>query len=178
MAEGHVIARAPERRFERRARPWSGAARLALAALAALIAASPAFAGPIELTNAIFVERLAPTEKGGTRIHLRAPDTVASGDRLVFVLSYRNTGGALREGLTITNPLPKAVALAGDAGPLAQLSVDGGRSWGPLSDLTVATANGGRRAAHAEDVTHIRWSVPRTVPPGGEGKFVFRGRVR
>lgn len=78
----------------------------------------------------------------------------------------------------ITNPLPDAVrfADAGDTRPL--FSVDGGKQWGLLVDLSVPMTDGTRRAAQAADVTHIRWAFQNPIPVGGTGKLMFRGVVK
>jgi uncharacterized repeat protein (TIGR01451 family) len=103
---------------------------------------------------------------------------VTPGDRLVFILSYRNAGPVPAKHFVVTNPLPEAVAYAGTPDESAVFSVDGGRNWGALSALTLREMDGRLRNARPEDVTHIRWTMREAVPAGGQGKLSFRGIVR
>jgi uncharacterized repeat protein (TIGR01451 family) len=151
--------------------------RLFACALAAL-AAVPALANPVSLSSDVFVERVSTDANGKRKVTLEAPKVVIPGDQLVFVLNYRNSSGKAADNFTVTNPLPAAVQLTETADAAAQVSVDGGRNWGPLASLRVADANGTDRAARNEDVTHIRWTFNQPIPAGGSGKLMFRGVVK
>ena len=146
--------------------------------LAALLPAQAFAANQVALDNKVFVERVTTDAAGKQRILLEEPKVVVPGDRLVFVLAYRNAGAQPADKFVITNPLPSAVrfADAGDTQPL--VSIDGGRDWGQLDQLTVAQADGTRRAAQPADVTHIRWAFQKPIPAGGTGKLMFRGVVK
>lgn len=153
--------------------------RKALALLAALAAPGHALAAnEVALDNSVFVERVTTDASGKQRVLLEEPKVVVPGDKLVFVLAYRNAGSQPADKFVITNPLPPAVrfADAGDTQPL--VSVDGGHAWGALADLTVLEADGTRRPAQASDVTHIRWAFQQPIPVGGSGKLMFRGIVK
>ena len=65
----------------------------------------------------------------------RRRGVVTPGDKLVFVLSYRNDGAAPATGFVVTNPIPTSVAFAGGESAGAIVSVDGGKSWGALAAL-------------------------------------------
>lgn len=151
--------------------------RVIIASLLLLIATAASASNRLELNNDIFVEKFERTPTG-VRVRLEEPDRVGRGDRLLFVLRYRNSGESPKRGLVITNPLPAAVAFDDETQPNALLSVDNGHHWGRLADLAVPVAGGGTRSALPEDVTHIRWKLARPLAPGAEGKFIFRGRVR
>lgn len=146
--------------------------------LAALIPGQALAANQVALDNSVFVERVSTDAAGKQRILLEEPKMVVPGDRLVFVLNYRNAGAQPADKFVITNPLPAAVrfADAGDTRPL--VSVDGGKQWGLLADLTVQMTGGARRAAQPDDVTHIRWAFQKPIPVGGTGKLMFRGVVK
>jgi uncharacterized repeat protein (TIGR01451 family) len=146
--------------------------------LAALTPGSALAANQVALDNHVFVERVSVDAEGKQRILLEEPKVVVPGDRLVFVLNYRNAGAQPADKFVVTNPMPSAVrfADAGDARPF--VSVDGGKQWGLLSDLSVPTADGTRRAAQPADVTHIRWAFQNPIPVGGTGKLMFRGVVK
>jgi|JI6StandDraft_1071083.scaffolds.fasta_scaffold24818_2 uncharacterized repeat protein (TIGR01451 family) len=132
-------------------------------------------ADPLALRSNVFVERTEVAD-GRTRITLTEPATVTPGDRLVFVLHYRNTGNSAASGLVVTNPMHPSVAYQDADG--AQVSVDGGKSWGTLAAARVRTARGDLRPARPDDVTHIRWQLAGTLPAGGSGNLRFRGTVR
>ena len=132
----------------------------------------------VALDNDVFVERTRTDAAGRKRILLEEPKIVAPGDRLVFVLNYRNGGTRPADKFVITNPMPAAVRFADAGGTRPLVSVDGGRQWGVLADLTIAEPDGTRRAAQPADVTHIRWAFDKPIPAGGAGKLMFRGVVK
>ena len=148
---------------------------------AAATAAVPAFAQAdpsVSLASDVMVERTTVGPDGRTQVSLEEPSTVVPGDKLVFVLRYRNNGRQPAADFVVTNPLPAAVAFQGSNDGSAQLSVDGGRSWGAIGDLMVTDGDGTRRAARMEDVTHVRWTFAQPIPAGEAGRLMFRGVVR
>ena len=146
--------------------------------IGAMLPVAAMAAGSVALTSAVFVEKTETGKDGLKRIILQEPALVTPGDRLVFILSYRNEGPAPAANLVVTNPVPPAVAYQGANDGVAEVSVDGGRSWGALSRLFVREPGGQQRGARAEDVTHIRWALKQGVPAGAQGKLSFRGIVR
>lgn len=153
--------------------------RPALLFLLAAALPAPAFAtNHVALDNHVFVERVSTDAEGKQRILLEEPKVVVPGDRLVFVLNYRNAGVQPADKFVITNPMPAAVRFA-DAGDAPSLvSVDGGKQWGQLGELSIAMADGTRRAAQPADVTHVRWAFQKPIPAGAAGKLMFRGVVK
>lgn len=148
---------------------------LALLALFAPVAASAA--DNVSLTSKVFVERVKSGADGKPVTVREAPGVVVPGDRLAFVLTYRNAGAQPATGFTLTNPIPPSVAFAGTDDASAVVSVDGGKSWGALASLKVANADGTSRPAVAADVTHIRWSFDRPIAAGTGGELSFKGTV-
>ena len=150
--------------------------------LLALIAfATPAAAlaaEQVSLSSDVFVERVKQDSSGKRTTTLEPPSMVTPGDRLVFVLSYKNAGAKPAADFVVTNPVPREVAFAAAEGEGAQLSVDGGKSWGQLAALKVKQPDGSVRAAVPQDVTHIRWSFSRAIGAGEAGKLSFRGTVK
>lgn len=145
---------------------------------AALLPGQALAANQVALNNSVFVERVTTDASGKQRVLLEEPKVVVPGDRLVFVLDYRNAGAQPADKFVITNPMPSAVRFA-DAGDAQSLvSVDGGKQWGPLSALSVPMADGTRRPAQPADVTHVRWAFQKPIPVGGAGKLMFRGVVK
>ena len=151
----------------------------ALASAAALLASAPALAkSPLQLSSDVFVERSKVDETGRKAITLVEPKMVLPGDRLVFVLTYRNIGTVEASNFVITNPLPGPVRYNGSPKGLELVSVNEGLNWGVLSKLTVENADGTTRPAGLDDVTDVRWDLKQTLAPGQGGKLVFRAIVR
>ncbi|MBD3733724.1 MAG: hypothetical protein IE934_13530 [Sphingopyxis sp.] len=153
--------------------------RKLLILLLATLAPAPALAAnQVALDNSVFVERVSTDASGKQRVLLEEPKVVVPGDRLVFVLNYRNAGGEPADKFVITNPMPSAVRFAGAADASPIVSVDGGKAWGALDTLSVVQPDGTRRPAQPADVTHIRWAFQKPIPAGGTGKLMFRGVVK
>jgi|CXWL01.1.fsa_nt_gi uncharacterized repeat protein (TIGR01451 family) len=144
----------------------------------AIMAPNLAFAANnVALSSTVFLEKTVADGAGRSRIILEEPEMVTPGDRLVFIVNYRNAGDAPASNFVVTNPLPAAVAFEGGADS-AQVSIDGGKRWGTLPALRVREADGRWRNARPEDVTHLRWSLKQAIPAGAKGKLSFRGIVR
>jgi len=123
-----------------------------------------------------FVEK-AVQEASGTKLVLETPNKIFPGDKIVYVLSYHNTGQSPATNFAITDPIPEHMTFDSSPDASALVSVDGGKTWGSLAALKVSTPNG-LRAARPEDVTHIRWALKTAIPAGAEGKLSFRGTVK
>ncbi len=154
--------------------------RWTLAAMAALCAwlAPPAMADAgrgVAFATQMFVERVETDLNGRTRRVLTNPARIVRGDRLIFIVNWRNRGERPMRDVALA--IPGSVRVALDD-PAMQVSVDGGNRWGRIGDLWLPTALGGIRRATAEDVTHVRWAMPDAVPPGRSGRLSYRGVVR
>jgi uncharacterized repeat protein (TIGR01451 family) len=146
--------------------------------LALVMSAPTLAASPIQLTSNIFVEKQQKKADGSYSVNLVKPDVIVPGDQLVFVVRYRNAGTEPASNFTVTNPMPKAVVFSGTSDGMELVSIDGGKSWGKLSQLRVTNADGSSRPALMTDVTHIKWNLNQTLTAGAEGKLIFRGVVR
>jgi uncharacterized repeat protein (TIGR01451 family) len=148
------------------------------AAIAAPAAVSAAPAGPLQVTSKVLVESKQRAADGTTRVALVAAKRAVPGDRVVFVLAYRNTGTQPLSNIVFDNPVPHGVAYRAPlpGTPAPELSVDG-RTFASLDRLSVAT-RGGARAAAADDVTHVRWRLVRPLAPGAEGEFAFQAALK
>ncbi|MBB5685135.1 DUF11 domain-containing protein [Sphingobium boeckii] len=149
-----------------------------MAALACATPATARAANQVSLSSAVFVEKDRADAQGRRSIVLEAPRMVTPGDKLVFMLSYRNTGNHPANDFIVTNPLPQAVSYQGTPDAGAFVSVDGGATWGTLGQLRVKERNGYVRGARPEDVTHVRWTLKQAIPAGSTGKLMFRGIVK
>jgi len=144
----------------------------------AAFAASAAFAQqPVSIESKIFVETFVTGKDGAIERQLKPAATVVPGDRLVYVLSYRNNGSKPVADFVITNPLPANVAFDGEESAGAEMSVDGGKNWGSLAQLTVRGPNGTSRPARRSDVTHIRWRLAGAIAPNADGQVTFRTKL-
>ena len=152
--------------------------KVLFALLALLTPIASHAANGLSLVSTVLVERTETTPEGRSVVTRAEPGVVTPGDSLVFVLSYRNDAAEPATGFVLTNPVPAAVSFSGTDDPAAQLSVDGGKTWGGLDSLSIAQEDGTTRAAEARDVTHIRWSFAQPVPSGGSGELSFRGVVK
>ena len=147
--------------------------RVLAAALTGCLAltASPAMAGmAVSLDSAVYVE-----EANGPVRSVSLADRLTRGDRVVTILTWQRQGGAKNgpAGFTVVNPLPRQVSYQGSAREDVEVSVDGGRTWGHLGELSI-----GARQATAEDVTHIRWHVGPGQAARGQGRIAYSGIVR
>lgn len=150
-----------------------------LIATALSLLAAPALAADnVQLKSEVFVERSVTGPDGKTTTTLEAPKTVVPGDRVLIVLDYRNAGDAPANQFTVINPLPAAVAFSSAVTAGSEVSVDGGRAWGQLADLTVTNPDGTRRPAQGGDVSHVRWVLKSPIGPQAGGKLSFNGVVR
>ena len=144
-----------------------------------LMSPAGALAGnDVSLASQVFVERDQVDAAGKHSVVLAPPEMVTPGDKLLFVLSYRNVGPQPATELVVTNPVPPAVAYSTAEGDGLAVSADGGSTWGALSSLKVKQADGTLRPAAPQDVTHVRWTFTRPIAAGANGKLAFRGIVR
>ncbi|MBK8375922.1 hypothetical protein [Sphingorhabdus sp.] len=150
-----------------------------LVAVAAASAAPAAWAGaPLELKSDIFVEKQQKRPDGTLATKLVTPNLIIPGDRLVFVVHYKNAGTIPASNIAVTNPIPRAISFSGTSDGNEIVSVDGGKSWGKINQLRVSNSDGSSRAAGMADVTHIRWTLNQTLAAGAAGKLIFRGVVK
>lgn len=152
--------------------------RLFLASLCIMLPSAAYASDAIALSSAIFVERPQDIAGAGNRITLEPLKTARSGDRLIYVLEYRNTGTQAVSDFIVSNPLPRAVRFDETINGQEIVSIDGGRNWGRLEQLRVTRANGTSRMAEPHDVTHLRWQMPKRLAGGETGRVTFRAIVR
>lgn len=171
----------------------SNAAHAAPTSAAAQAAVDPR--SNVTIESIAQVERIEKDANDGdvTKLYSPADVKVIPGDRLVFTNSYRNTGAVPVTGFVVNNPIHPAVSFSQVMENWALVSVDGGKNFGKLVELTVAvlpeeteegdTASAvseapATRAAQPSDVTHIRWAFSKAIASGASGKLEFRGVVK
>ena len=152
---------------------------VAISSMMSLLGGTAALAAtPLQLSSDVFVERQAKQADGSSIVVLEKPAMVTPGDKLVFVVRYKNVGGTTASNFVVTNPLPAAVTFNGTSDGLEVVSIDGGKTWGMLDALRIAVADGTSRPAARADVTHIKWNLNQPLTAGAEGKLIFRGIVK
>ncbi len=152
---------------------------LIAAVLMATATSVAAVAGPLQVTSSILVESRSAAADGTTRITLVKPSKVTPGDKVIFVLSYRNTGKQPLANVVLANPLPREIAYrsANPGSPAPDVSVDG-TTFGALDTLRVRSLDGGTRAASPNDVTSVRWRIANPIPAGSQGQFAFQAVLK
>ncbi len=147
--------------------------------------AQAAVQNQVSLTSKLFVIRTETNADGVETDVLKTPNDVVviPGDRLKFILSYRNETGQIVEGFKATNPMLGAVQFSQVTEKWAEVSIDGGKNWGKLEDLTVETKlpdsdTVAKRAAGIADVTHVRWVFDKSIAINESGELSFEGVVK
>ncbi len=134
-------------------------------------------AAPITLKIEAYVAREITDAKGVKRKVLQSTDTATPGDAIVYILNYANTGTKPAPA-TIDDPVPGGVSFTGTAENWAVVTVDGGKTYGPLTTLKIKKADGTMRAALPQDVTAIRWKFAQPLAPGAKGRVMFYAVVK
>lgn len=142
-------------------------------------------AAPVTLRSDVKIERTEIDANGNQKKILYTPKDVAvvPGDNVVFNLLVSNGGAQPAVGFVATNPMPAAVRFVSVTEDWAEVSVDGGQSYGKLGTLKVkvkdaAAAAEVERAATAEDVTHVRWVFADAIASGTQRTVSYRGVVK
>lgn len=149
-----------------------------LFALALTIPAAAVAQNTVTLKSSVFVARSLTDAQGKKTNQLFPPERVLPGEALVVMLEYKNNGAKPAANFVINNPIPNAVSFTGVEQPWAVVSVDGGKTYGPLATLKVAKTDGSLRPALPGDVTHVRWKFAQPIPPAATGKVAFYGTVK
>ena len=144
-----------------------------------------AFSNSVVLTSEAMIERTEIDSSGKEILTLKQPKDVivVPGDRIIFTLRYVNQAAEAATGFRATNPMPAPVQFVSVAEDWAEVSVDGGATWGKLANLKVAVkgaegTSDSVRSASAEDVTHVRWVFPVPIPAGAKGSVSYRGLIK
>lgn len=149
--------------------------------IASILMASPVVAlatNNVEVVSEMFVEKAVVQAGSQPKIVLVKQKSGPPGTKLVFAHSYHNGGKTPAVNFAMTNPIPSGVDYIGSDDAFATVSVDGGKTFGPLGQARVRASDGALRPARPEDVTHVRWALKAPIPVGGAGKFSFRATVK
>lgn len=146
-----------------------------------LVNAFYAQAKSIDIKNEAFVEKEEKAKDGKIVKKLVPATTVVPGNEVIFVITYKNVGKEAATDIVVTNPIPKNMtykATESEKEALAELSVDGGKTYAELSKLKVMDKLRKQRPALPEDVTHVRWKVTGATQPNQEGKVKLRAILK
>ena len=136
--------------------------------------------GKVQLQTVVAKEQRTIDDTGEVSIELVDAEEIVPGDVVLYTVTYRNVSDQSVENITVTNPIPPQLTYVPDSsfspGADVQYSVDGGATWGDLAELVVADGDA-RRAATADDLTHIRWRLSGELAPGTQGFARFRARL-
>ena len=137
---------------------------LALAASATTLAAQDR----ILLSRAVFVERQSGQD--ADRMVERA-NVFHPGETVILVVEWqtRERGNSF----TVSSRIPAGLQYRASSSDAQTVSIDGGKNWGRIGSLRI-----GNRLASVEDVTHLRWNVPKSQTISGRGKFTYSAIVR
>ena len=139
--------------------------------------------GSIVLTSVSEVEVVTPNAQGKKEVKRvdAATAKVVPGDTVIFTVSYVNTDTKPADRVVVINPVPQHMTYldrsAEGKDAVIEFSVDGGKTFAPAGRLIV-TAAGKQRPATAADYTHIRWTLTRSLAPGGKGSVSFRAALK
>ena len=136
--------------------------------------------GPLVIT-VINRTAAAEAEAGSTR----ADDTARPGDVLRYRLAFTNRTEGPVQGVILTNPIPRTIALVGGTvrsnGDDVQVeySADDGRTWSaePTEEVLV-DGRRVRRPIPPERFTNVRWTVSGLVQPRATVTAEYDTRIR
>ena len=142
--------------------------------LAALLLAVPVTASEsVSVRSAVFIETADSASPAKTRA-ITPASTLQSGDKVVLLVDWR---AGHRSSFTITSEVPRNLSFRESARPMQEVSVDGGKSWGQLGEITLRDRFG-RRPARPADVTHLRWRIHASEAALGRGNIAYSATVR
>lgn len=118
---------------------------------------------------------------GSSEVTYRPAETVTPGSELRYTVAYQNTSQDLVDDVQVVMLVPgPVVPIAGTAvpdGTALTYSVDGGASYGALSELTL-TEGAQTRPAELSDVTHMRWTLPAPLQGDESGEVSYHAILR
>ncbi len=124
------------------------------------------------------------TKDGVTLTEVSTDDRRVPGDLLRYRLDVANAGPDAANEMVINYPVPAEVRYEGESAPDTLVSVDGGKTYGPLASLVIALPPGSTaagapqsRPATFADVTHVRWPIG-TLAAGGKASVNFRAVLK
>jgi uncharacterized repeat protein (TIGR01451 family) len=148
---------------------WHLAAAIDTTAIvAATAAAQSTERGCIELKTTAELTQSYVDDNGKNATRLVPAAKVVPGDQVVWTIVASNVCAKPAADVAITNAVPEHMHYVGDTafgpGAAIEFSLDG-KSFATPQALTVPVADGGKRAARADEYSHIRWVLGRPIGP-------------
>jgi len=130
----------------------------------------------LDVHTVVQKEEVFVNEAGESEKRLVAADVVVPGETVYYTITFTNISDEAADNVVITNPIADDLVYVDGSGfgPGAdmQFSVDGGKTFAVLQELTV-TADGVTRAAKASDFTHVRWVMKNSLDAGAQATARF-----
>ena len=136
-----------------------------------LAASAAAAQSAIDIQRSVYVENRNTDTSGKPARTLERADRLRRGDVVVLMLEW--TAAGKPDSFVVSSRVPRDLAFKRSGGVAAQVSIDGGLSWGTLDTLRI-----GKRRATPEDVTHLRWRVSNADAAQGRGMLTYSAIVR
>jgi uncharacterized repeat protein (TIGR01451 family) len=136
--------------------------------------------GCISLKTEAQVEERYVDERGNAAIRLVPAAKVVPGDEVVWTIVANNVCTAPAADIAITNPVPQHMHYVADTafgpGSAIQFSLDG-NSFADAAALVVEQPDGSKRAARADEYSHIRWTLDHAMGPSETLMVRYRATV-
>jgi len=134
-------------------------------------------AGPLVLEGQLLVETVEAARSTGPRYVLQTRQEARSGDRLIFLIRYRNDSAHPLPGYDIVARVPLGVRILPDRNGALRVSADGGKNWARPDAQFQFDTRGHLRPAMDVPATHIRLRLYHSIAPGETGTVAYRGRL-
>lgn len=132
--------------------------------------------GTVDVRTVVQKEEVTVNEDGETVRKLVDADVVVPGETVFYTITFRNVGTEPADNVVITNPIADSlVYIDGSAfgpGTDIRFSVDGGKTFAPVGELTVVE-DGVERRATSSDYTHVRWVMNNDLEAGAQAVARF-----
>lgn len=149
---------------------------------AILTLALPLSAHALSASQTVEKEITKIMPNGTTQIIRQSVEKIVPGERIVYTLNFTNDDNKDASNIVLTMPIPSEVAYiegtADKAGVNVTYSADGGDTFSNRQSVMIIEASGNIRAAGANDLTHVRWSLAEPVAAGVSDSLSFSATVR
>lgn len=150
--------------------------------VAACLLGSAVSASALVASQSIQKETTIITEDGTTQVVRTAADTVVPGERIVYTINYTNDKAEAVNDIVLTLTVPPEVTFvegsADKAGAVVSYSTDNGASFTSRQSAMVMETGGNIRAASADDITAVRWTVAGPVAAGVSDALSFSANLK
>ena len=135
--------------------------------------------GTLDVQTTVHKETVTANADGEQVVTLVPAESVVPGERVVYTITFRNTGEDPADDVVITNPISENLTyVPGSAfgpGLELQFSVDG-VTFAAAEELTVEE-EGETRPARPEEYRHIRWVMQSDLISGAQGSVRFTAEL-